>query len=92
MQPYVDLSNTQLQISQEQASLPAGESLQLSVTGPEGSALYWYSYHPDVATVSDDGLVQAVAEGKAVIMAETDSGLQQVCIVDVTTPSRSSAQ
>lgn len=84
MMPYVDLSNTQLHINREQSSIPVGGSLQLSVSGPKGNTLYWYSYNPDVATVSDTGLVQAVTEGKAVIMAESDSGLQELCIVDVT--------
>jgi len=83
MMPYVDLSNTQLQISQEQSSIQVGTSLQLSVKGPQSDRLYWYSYNPEVATVSDTGLVQAVKEGKAVIMAESASGLQELCIVDV---------
>ena len=87
MMPYVGLSNTQLQISQEQASVPAGKSLQLSVSDLEGSDLHWYSYNPNVATVTDDGMVEAVAEGKAAIMAESDSGLQEVCIIDVTAGS-----
>ena len=83
MMPYVSLSNIQLQISHEQAALSVGESLQLTASSPEGNSLYWHSYNPDVATVSDGGLVKAVAEGKAAIMVESDSGLQQICIIDV---------
>lgn len=83
MMPYVDLSNMELQISQEEASLSVGETLQLSVSNAEKNTLYWSSYNPEVASVTENGLVQAVSEGKAAILVETNEGLQQICIIDV---------
>ncbi len=43
----------------------------------------WTSSHPDVATVSKDGLVTAVGEGTTTITATTVNGLTATCSVSV---------
>lgn len=55
-----------------------GDSFQLAATiAPENASdkeVKWSSDHPDVVTVSENGLVQAMKEGTAVITATTNSG------------------
>ena len=66
---------TVITISQTEASIVKGQTLQLTVTGATGN-LEWSSSKTDVATVSGSGLVTAVAEGSAVItvkVAGTDN-------------------
>ena len=66
-QPSEDvlLSSTNITLDGE------GKTKQLQVTGATG-AVKWFSNKTDVATVSEDGTVTAVAKGGAVITAEVD--------------------
>ena len=65
--------------------LPLGETETLVATvKPENAsdpALSWESDHPEVATVNDQGLVKAVAEGTATITAKAVNGKYASCVV-----------
>ena len=71
-------------------SLAAGETRQLSAAvepqDAENKALSWASTIPAFATVSDSGLVTAVAEGATIVTATTrdGSGKFASCMVTVT--------
>lgn len=69
------------------AILAPGDELQLSVSyQPENavtSSLTWKSADPKVATVSESGLVKAVAEGETTITATTAEGKTAGCTVTV---------
>ena len=69
--PYIAV--TSVQIAPETAELEVGETLGLTVAVlPEEATdktVTWSSDNESVATVSEDGLVTALAEGKAVITA-----------------------
>ena len=49
------------------ATIELGQTLQLSATTDDGQAVKWESSNPEVATVSEDGLVTAIALGEATI-------------------------
>lgn len=51
------------------ATLELGQTLQLTATTDNGRAVAWDTSNPAVATVGNDGLVTAVAPGKATITA-----------------------
>ena len=74
-------------IDTEEVTLFFGETHQLTATVlPEDavlSAVRWESSNPAVATVSETGLVTAVAGGEAIITAKTGGGLSAVCTVTV---------
>ena len=76
IQPNISLSDTLLQM------LP-GESVQLTVTVEPSDAgiVTWTSSDESVATVAN-GLVTAIAEGTAIIMAEV-AGAKAICEVTV---------
>ena len=65
--------------------LPLGESETLVATvKPDNAsdpAVSWESDHPEVATVNDQGLVKAVAEGTATITAKAVNGKYASCVV-----------
>ncbi|SCP96865.1 DUF4214 domain-containing protein [Anaerobium acetethylicum] len=62
----------------------AGEKKQLQATvKPAGSAVTWTSSDTSVATVSETGLVTAVASGNAAITATSADGSSAVCAVKV---------
>lgn len=80
----------EITLDQTQAELAPGDTLQLTatVTDSSGAAvadpeITWTSASKSVATVSDGGLVTAVAEGKAKITAKVDS-VSAECTVTVT--------
>lgn len=77
---------TDVSISQATAELVVEETLQLSATiTPSDAAdqsIRWTSSQMNVATVTNNGLVKAVAEGKATIMAFA-GGNSASCIVTV---------
>jgi uncharacterized protein YjdB len=79
-------------LSETAISLAAGETRQLSATvepqDAENKALIWVSTAPAFATVSDSGLVTAVAVGATVVTATTRDGSNKVaaCMVTVTPP------
>lgn len=68
-------------ISQSDISLAIGDTIQLSATSTDGSAVTWESSNPAVATVAD-GLVTGVAKGDVIIMASTAS-VMAVCNIKV---------
>lgn len=68
-------------ISQSDISLAIGDTIQLTATSTDGSAVTWESSNPAVASVSD-GLVTGVAKGDVIIMASTAS-VMAVCNIKV---------
>ena len=73
-----------LSLSQDSASIKLGETLQLTATALPSSvvAIHWQSTNAGVATVTDNGLVTAVAAGEADIIV-TCMGLRKQCHVMV---------
>lgn len=79
-------------ISESDIQLKTGDSLRLEVqTIPSGAAVSWSSSDSEVATVDATGLVKAVSEGSATVIAEA-GGVRDSCNVTVqpdrTLPSR----
>lgn len=78
-----------MSLSQHSTSLGKDKTIQLKVSlFPQDAAnpkLVWSSDNPFVAFVDDNGLVTAVAPGRAMITAATCDGsfLKQSCIIDV---------
>lgn len=75
-------------LSTNSASIMQGESMQLSATvSPEGSAVTYTSLDEAVATVSESGLITAVAEGQTSIIAalSDDTTVADTCVVTVET-------
>jgi hypothetical protein len=75
------------------ATLSVGDSLQLGVTTVDasntvlmGRLITWASSNPAVATVTTNGLVQAIAVGSAIITA-TSEGRSGSAVITVTTPA-----
>lgn len=57
-------------LNQKEATIDLGETLQLSaVVNPTGTTLVWQSSNPNIATVSENGLVTAVGLGECDIIA-----------------------
>ena len=85
------INATEVVLSDEVLDLVVGESRTLTATVLPENATYhkvtWWSDDESVATVDDQGVVRAVSEGTAVIMAETidDSGVDAICEVTVST-------
>ncbi len=78
-------------VSQSTLNLVSGKTYQLSAeaspTGELNSDVVLLSSNPDVVSVSDSGLVTAVANGTAVITVTVkDGGFTSACTVAVTTP------
>ena len=76
-------------MSQPEAQMQVGETLQLraqiSPSNATEQKVMWASSKQSVATVSDAGLVTAVAAGEANITATAD-GKTATCVVTVTKP------
>ncbi len=76
---------TAISLSQTSASLITGDTLELTATlEPEGanSAVAWVSSDDNVATVDENGVVTAVAEGNAVITVSSAEASAE-CAVSV---------
>jgi uncharacterized protein YjdB len=69
-------------------TIAVGDSVQLSITESEQyTKLVWHSLNEAVATVSDSGMVTAVAPGTAKIMVEDpESDRFDVCMITVPVP------
>ena len=69
-------------------TIAVGDSVQLSITESEQyTKLVWHSLNEAVATVSDSGMVTAVAPGTAKIMVEDpESDRFDVCMITVPMP------
>lgn len=84
-----DVKVTSITISQTEATLKPNDTMQLEATVyPTNAAnkkVNWKSSNEDVAIVTDEGFVLAVAEGEADITAEAadGSGIKAVCHVTV---------
>jgi len=81
-----------ISISPNTLSLIVGDSQPLSYVVEPSNAAYtltWESSDPSVATVDEQGVVRALADGTAVITATTDNGLSATCTLTVRRPSAS---
>lgn len=80
---------TQIQISPSSARMPVGKSIKLNaiITPSDATStnVLWSSTNTSVATVSQDGNVEAIAEGEAIIIASTQDGsnLSATCNISV---------
>lgn len=80
---------TQIQISPSSARISVGKSVKLNAIITPGDAtstnVLWSSTNTSVATVSQDGNVEAIAEGEAVIIASIQDGsnLSATCNISV---------
>ena len=88
--PYPeDVKVTSITISHEDVTLKPDDTVQLETTVYPTNAynkkVLWSSSDEAVATVTDEGLVQAIAEGETDITAEAadGSGIKAVCHVKV---------
>jgi uncharacterized repeat protein (TIGR02543 family) len=77
-----------IELNETTASLLVGETLQLSATlspaEPTNPLVAWSSSSDLIATVSEDGLVTAVASGTATISVSAENGsVNATCIVTV---------
>ena len=82
---------TKVTMSQTALSLYAGETAQLEGKLPENSisTLTWTSDHPEIASVSAEGLVTAVAKGTAKITVATANNKKATCKVKVSAVPKS---
>lgn len=80
---------TQIQIYPSSTRIPVGKSVQLNAiiapTDATSTNLRWSSTNTSVAAVSQDGNVEAIAEGDAIIIASTQDGsnLSATCNISV---------
>ena len=80
---------TGISLDKETATLYPEQTLQLKATlAPAGAVdpITWTSSDPAVATVSDSGLVTAVAAGTAKITAKVSDSIKAECTVTVEAP------
>ena len=87
-----DIDVTGVGVAPSTASIVEGSSLPLTATVTPANAtdksVAWTSSAEGVATVDEDGVVSAVAEGSATITATTtDGGFTDTCAVTVTAAS-----
>lgn len=70
-------------------TLPLGLSEQLDVTlrpSDAKTSLTWFCDNPEVASVTQDGLVTALAAGEANVTVQTSNGLRATCRITVPQP------
>jgi uncharacterized protein YjdB len=81
-----EITAEKIVLNNSEYTMTKGTSLQLTVTytpaEPTDKSIRWTSSDPAVAKV-EDGLVTALAAGKAAIIATTANGLTAVCTVEV---------
>lgn len=78
-------SGTAVTASISKKALTVGETTQITATAGEGDTFTYASSAPAVATVSDAGLVTAVASGKATITVTSSAGRKGY--IDITVSS-----
>ncbi len=75
------------EITPNPLSVTTGKTKNLTISySPDGASakkVTWESSDPDVATVSQSGLVKGISEGKATITATTDNGVMATAEVNV---------
>ena len=84
---------TSIRLDKKKATLVIGKKLTLKATVKPADAettLKWTSSNRKVATVSQKGVVKAVAKGKATITVETANGLKATCKITVKAPEPTS--
>lgn len=77
------MQSSNLTLNKTDLSMPAGDTEQLVTKPTDASSLSWASSDSSVATV-ENGLVKAIAPGKAVISATGTDGQTVTCNVEVT--------
>lgn len=85
---------TGVSLNKTKESMFGGETLQLSASiAPQNATdknVSWFSNHPEVATVDENGLVTAIKTGTVVITATTNDNLISAqCEITVTVPVKS---
>ena len=73
-------------LDQEKLLLGVGESYQVEVLLPDGTAAFYQtlvSDHPETASVSADGEIQAVQPGTASVQCTLSNGASDSCLVEV---------
>ena len=89
--PSVDQSQEEpnnesvLSLSSNDITVKVGETTKLAAKTTSEAKISWKSSNPDVATVSDNGVITPIAEGVATITASI-SGTTVNCIVRVIDP------
>ena len=72
-----------VEISHSDISLLVGETFQLSAESSKPNAIvFWRVDDPKIATVTDDGLVTALAIGQTICKA-TVGGVEAICLIKV---------
>ena len=85
-----DIKAASITVTPDKVNLNAGETKQLTKTiAPEDTTnknVTWSSSNESVATVTEDGLIKAIAKGTAVITAAAEDGsdVKGTCTVTVT--------
>lgn len=83
---------TSITLDKSSLSLIKGETETLAATVSPSNATHtkvsWTSSDPSVATIDSEGIVQAIANGNATIIAQVDD-IKATCPVTVTTPVES---
>lgn len=68
-------------------SIKQGEQLTATITPKESSQkVLWESENKQIATVTENGYVEAVAQGQTIIVASTETGATAECVVTVGQP------
>ena len=84
---FVNLAPTEITLDQTNVTIHKNETVQLHATiAPEiakDTTVIWSTTDPAVATVSENGLVTAHADGTAKITAKTVNGISAVCTITV---------
>lgn len=77
-------TTTLISLDKTEITLTVGNTEQLTATvNPETETVTWSSSDPEVATVSEDGLVTAVKAGTATITAKLNDDTEATCAVTV---------
>lgn len=69
---------------QETATVERGQTITLTATASDSSAIEWASGDTTIATVTDEGVVTGVFPGETTIVAFTESGGRAECELTVT--------
>ena len=86
--PKLDIVKvTAIELSDSEKKLNVGKSFTITATVKPDDALnrtiIWSSSDPSIATVDENGTVTAIAEGEAIITAESADGVKAECKVTV---------
>ena len=78
---------TAIELSDSERTVTVGTSFTIAATVKPDDALnrtiIWSSSDPSIATVDENGTVTAIAEGEAIITAESADGVKAECKVAV---------